>query len=355
MNKPAQHHFSGDQPSFTGHPANWNGHEFAAGAWWREIKEHEIATLEQMIQTVSQRIGDDIGGLLSCPIDDIPGANFPGNGIECLVANLRRELIEGKGFAVLRGLPLDSWSRREAAIAYWVIGNHLGSPVSNNGRGDMMCDIVDNGVDYKLATSRGYDSNAKLSYHCDQCDVVGLLCLQSAKKGGLSKLVSAMAVHDEILERRPDLLKVLSEPFHFSRLGEISSGQLAWYVAPVFDYSGGGLHCAAGINHIRKGHELPGAPGLTDQQLEALELVEDVCQSIEFSMPFAPGDIQFLNNGLILHTRTAFEDWPEPERRRHLLRMWFRIPELHVGAAYFENWRNGVSPADGTMLIRPTL
>ena len=164
-----------------------------------------------------------------------------------------------------------------------------------------------------------------------------------------------MAIHDEIQKRRPDLLKVLSEPFHFSGLGEGSQDQLPWYVAPVFDYSGGGLHCAAGINHILKGHNLPDAPALTDQQLKALKLVEEVCRFIEFSMPFAPGDVQFLNNGLILHTRTAFEDWPEQNRRRHLLRIWFRIPEPHAGAAYFENCPNGVTPTNGTTYIRPAL
>ena len=253
---------------------------------------------------------------------------------------------------VLRGLPLDRWSRREALLAYWLLGSHLGTPLPNNARGDMIGHVVDLGHDYRLATARGYDSNAKLSYHCDQCDVVGLLCLSKAKRGGLSKLVSAMAVYDRIAERRPDLLAVLSRPFRFSRLGEIGAGQRPWYEAPVFDCASGVLHCAAGINHIRKGHALPGAPPLSERQNEALELFEATCQALEFSMAFEPGDMQFLNNGLILHTRTAFEDWPDAARRRHLLRLWLRLPEMHVGAAYFENWRQGVTPTEGAPQIR---
>ena len=206
--------------------------------------------------------------------------------------------------------------------------------------------------DLEQASTRGYDTNAKLSYHCDQCDIVGLMCLQKSKSGGLSKLVSSMALYEIIRERRPDFLEVLCQPFYYSRLGEGVTGQLPWYISPVFDRAGGGLHCSAGFYHIRKGHDLPGAPAMTGEQREAQLFLDGLCPSVEFSMAFEPGDIQLVNNGLILHNRTAFEDWPEPERRRHLLRLWLRVPDMHRGAAYFENWRNGVTPADGTPKFR---
>ena len=120
----------------------------------------------------------------------------------------------------------------------------------------------------------------------------------------------------------------------------------------MFELIDGCLHAALGYNHIIKGHELPGAPPLTDAQLEALRLVEQVSEELEFSMDFEPGDVQLLNNGLVAHTRTSFVDWPEPGRRRHLLRLWLQIPRMHRGAAYFENWRNGVTPRDNHRQFR---
>ena len=320
----------------------------ASTQWWRSVEEDEITALAAMTREVTQRIGDDLNGLRACPVDDLLDAPL----VTRLADEIRQELIEGKGFVVLRGLPLDRWSRRDAFIAYWLIGNALGEPVPNNAYGDMIGHVVDLGRDVDGATTRGYDTNSQLAYHCDQCDIVGLMCLQKSKSGGLSKLVSSIALHDAIGEHRPDLLEVLCGPFCYSRLGEEVAGQRPWYVAHVFDKAGGGLHCSAGFLHIRKGHEVPGAPAMTDKQREALLYLEDVCPSIEFAMDFAPGDIQLVNNGLILHNRTGFEDWPEPERRRHLLRLWLRVSDMHQGAAYFENWRNGVIPADGIAKFR---
>lgn len=340
------------KPSFVDHPAHWTGATIAATRWRRTFEAPEIAALETMVAVVSRRIGDDLSALATVQGPAVLNDEFAPPAFQSLTAALRRELIEGKGFVVLRGLPLDRWSRRDAFIAYWLLGVGLGVPVPSNAGGDMFGHVMDLGVDIARPDIRGYDTNVQLSYHCDQCDVVGLLCLQKSKRGGLSKLVSAMALYEVIRERRPDLLRVLCEPFYFSRLGEEVEGQLPWYVAPMFDDADGGLHCAAGFGHIGKGHKLPGAPALSDAQHEAMLLVEAVCPSIEFAMSFEPGDIQLLNNGLILHTRTAFEDWPEPERRRHLLRLWLRIPEMHHGAAYFENWRHGISPADGNTRFR---
>ena len=135
-------------------------------------------------------------------------------------------------------------------------------------------------------------------------------------------------------------------------MGEEVPGSEPWYRAPVFDFVEGQFNCASGINHIRKGHALPGAPVMTDAQSDALTLFEQVCEELEFSMDFMPGDIQFLNNALIAHTRTEFTDWADERRRRHLLRLWLRVPTLHQGAAYFENWRNGVTPRNNHRHIR---
>mgnify|MGYP002641477168 CR=1 FL=1 len=322
----------------------------ASTQWWRAIEDEEIAALAAATTEVVHRIGDDLSALRTCSVDDLIGTPM----IARLANEVRSELVDGKGFVVLRGLPVDRWSRRNTFIAYWLLGNTLGQPVPNNSLGDMIGHVADLGRDVDAATTRGYDTNAQLAYHCDQCSIVGLICLQKSKSGGLSKLVSSMALHDVIGANRPDLLEILCGPFCYSRLGEEVPGQRPWYFAHVFERAEDGLRCAAGFLHIRKGHELPGAPEMTERQREALLYLEEVCPSIEFAMDFEPGDIQLLNNGVVLHNRTAFEDWPELERRRHLLRLWLRVPEMHRGASYFENWRNGVIPADGTPKFRLT-
>ena len=263
-----------------------------------------------------------------------------------------RELRDGKGFVVLQGIPVERWNRLETVIAWWGIGCLLGTPIPNNAIGDMIGHVTDLGADVQHANVRGYETNAKLAYHTDQSDVVGLLCLQTAQSGGLSKVVSAGAVYNEILERRPDLLETLCQPFYFSRLGEVGPKEQPWYQAPVFEIIDGVLHTASGGGHIRKGHALDSVPDLTSSQRDALDLFEEVSQSLEFSMNFQPGDIQLLNNGLVAHTRTGFVDWPDPDKRRHLLRLWLRVPDMHAGAAYFENWRNGVRPRDNQATIR---
>ena len=335
-------------PTYAEYPAHWTGESIAATQWWRAMAADEIDALATATAAVVERIGDDLSALRTCPVDDLVATP----AIARLTEEVRSELIDGKGFVVLRGLPVDRWPRRDSFIAYWLLGNALGHPTPNNSIGDMIGHVADLGSDVDAATTRGYETSAQLAYHCDQCDIVGLMCLQQSKSGGLSKLVSSMALHDAIGASRPDLLEVLCGPFCYSRLGEEVPGQPPWYFANVFERVEGGLHCAAGFLHIRKGYELPDTPAMTDQQREALLYLEEVCPSIEFAMDFEPGDIQLVNNGVVLHNRTAFEDWPEPERRRHLLRLWLRVPEMHRGASYFENWRNGVIPADGTPKFR---
>jgi hypothetical protein len=328
-------------------PSCWHGESMSHRQWFRSLSGKEIDALQSMVASVSSQVGDDANSLMGMMSTDFPLGAFAKVSEE-----IAAELRDGQGFCVIRTLPVERWSVLETMVAYWGIACQLGTPLPNNSRGDMIGHVINLGGDYTHANNRGYDSNAKLSYHVDQCDVVGLLCRRTARHGGISKLVSTRAVYNSILARRPDLLEILCQPLHFSRMGEEELGQTPWYVAPVFDFVDGVFHCAAGINHIVKGHALPGAPAMTALQSEALKFFETVSEELEFSMHFAPGDIQFLNNGLVAHTRSEFTDWPDEERRRHLLRIWLRVPSIHQGAAYFENWRNGVTPQDDLKLIR---
>ena len=317
----------------------WTGRAMTRQSWFRQVKEEEIKALERMVDQARAQVGDEPNALLDMTSEDFSLGVFAD-----VVKDIEFDLRHGIGVSVIRTLPVHRWTPIETLIAYWGIGCQLGTPLSSNANGDMIGHVIDLGADYQQANTRGYDTNSKLSYHADQCDVVGLLCRQTAQQGGVSKLVSTAAVHNELLVRRPDLLAVLKEPLYFSWMGEQESGSEPWYRAPVFDFVDGTFNCAPGVNHIRKGHVLPGAPALTERQSEALTLFEQVCEELEFSMDFMPGDIQFLNNALIAHTRSEFTDWAQKDRRRHLLRIWLRVSTLHQGAAYFENWRDGVTP-----------
>ena len=290
--------------------------------WFRRVNEEELDALEHMVNKVRARVGDDPNALMNMTSTD-----FSLGAFASVVQEMDYDLSHGKGFSVIRTLPVYRWTPIETLIAYWGIGCQLGIPLSTNAAGDLIGHVVDLGADYKQANIWGYDSNAKLSYHADQCDVVGLLCRQTAKQGGVSKLVSTAAVHNEILARRPDLLAVLRKPLFFSWMGEEEPGSEPWYKACVFNFVDGEFSTAPGINHIRTGYALPGALAMTEVQSEALQMFEQ--------LDFMPGDIQFLNNGLVAHTRTAFTDWPEKERRRHLLRIWLRGADVASGCGLF--------------------
>ncbi len=185
-------------------------------------------------------------------------------------------------------------------------------------------------ADYAAADVRGYEVRDALSFHADQRDAVALLCLAKSRQGGLSRIASSVAMHNTILARRPDLAAELGRNFCWSRSGEIPEGQGPWHESPVFNFVDGMFSAVCGYVHILKGHAYAGAPDISPLQLEALD------------MAFEPGDIQILNNSVIVHGRSAYDDWPEASRRRHLWRLWMTVPGLRPRAPYFENYEGGV-------------
>jgi hypothetical protein len=325
-------------------PADWTGAEMERRTdWLVELSERQRADLAAMAGTVCSRIGGDPNGLLETTADDFDlGAFAP------VVSVVEEALRNGRGFMLLRGLPVDALGLPELAAIYWGIGRHLGRAISNNADGDMIGHVTDLGGDPAGPNQRGYQTSAELGFHQDQCDVVALLCLRTAQGGGRSMIASSIAVHNEIVRRRPDLAEVLAQPVCFSRHGEIGPGQRPWYAAPVFNYTDGFLSVTAGRAHIDKGHALPDAPDMTARQDEALTLVETVARELHLSMAFRPGDIQILNNHVILHNRTAYQDWPEAHRRRILWRLWLSVPDIRPRTPWFETWRDGVRVAATT-------
>jgi hypothetical protein len=175
---------------------------------------------------------------------------------------------------------------------------------------------------------RIYQTSERQTYHTDSCDVVGLLCLKTARQGGLSTLVSSSTIFNEMRRRRPDLLALLLQPVATDRRGEVPAGMKPWFEIPVFSWHAGHLTAIYQRQYIDSAQRLAGAPRLTADQVAALDLFDTLANdpALNLHMEFTPGDMQFVHNHTLLHDRTAFDDWEEPQRRRHLLRLWLACP-----------------------------
>ena len=243
---------------------------------------------------------------------------------QAFLDSVMREVTHGRGFVLLRGFPVDLLAPDETELAYLALGLHLGTPVSQDGAGTLLGHVRDERVERTGPEVRLYRTRERQDFHTDGADIIGLLCLHGARSGGESKLASSYAVYNEILRRRPDLLDVLYEPMWWDRNGEERPGEDPAFPLPV-------LHDVDGVPrvfyigwYIRDAQRHPHVPRLTAAQVEALDPIESVANDPAFhvEMDFRPGDVQLLNNAVILHSREAYEDDADIERRRHLLRLW---------------------------------
>ena len=260
--------------------------------------------------------------------DTITRENFPLPKFGKVLTHTLGQLEDGPGLSILRGIPVADFSKDEARLIYWGLGKHLGTAVSQSKDGDLLGDVRDFGVDVNAPNGRGYRSRQKLSFHTDSCDVVGLMVLRVAKSGGKSVLASSTAVHNEIARTRPDMLEVLYEPMPWSWNQQEPPGGSPWYMQPLFSEKNGKISCRYIRGQIVNSQRYPDAPRLTDKQNEAMDCFDAIAHSeaFQFGMMFEPGDVQLLNNHVVLHSRTEFHDWPEEDRKRHLLRMWMSVP-----------------------------
>src|SRR5215510_9752884 len=234
------------------------------------------------------------------------------------------EVVNGRGFVLIRGLPIERWTRQEAALAFLKIGAQLGNLRMQNAEGHLLGHVRDLGRSSDDPNTRIYQTRERQTHHTDSCDVVGLMCLKTAKSGGLSSLVSSTTIFNEMRRRRPDLLSVLLEPIETDRRGEVPEGGKPYFNIPVFNYHDSLVSAIYQRQYIESARRFPGVPPLTPLQIEALDLLDELANdpNLNLMMELRPGDIQLVHNHTILHDRTAFEDYPEPERKRHLLRLW---------------------------------
>ncbi|MBT6272532.1 MAG: TauD/TfdA family dioxygenase [Chromatiales bacterium] len=319
-------------------PAQWLGSDLADRSdWIHLLSDAETSGLTEMASRLRPSIGDDPTRLLSIRKDAFELGTF-----RATLTKIQSELRDGLGLALIRGLPIADLDPIDTATIYWGIGCHLGRAISNNPEGDMIGHVIDAGKDIEDPRHRGYQTNVTMEFHCDQSDIVGLLCVRTAKSGGLSKVASTIAVYNELIRRRPDLIAVLTQPFCWSKHGETKHGERSYYESPVFNFLDGKLSGAVAPKHIEKGHALADAPDITPLQYEAIMVTEEICKELHYAMDFHPGDMQFLNNSVVVHTRTGFEDWPEPERKRTLWRLWLAAPDMRPPTPYIKQWRGGI-------------
>ncbi len=259
------------------------------------------------------------------------------------VARWSSMLQGGCGFVLLRGFPVDLLDGPTTEVAWYGLGTHLGRPVTQNAAGEVLTHIRDERLPASAGTVRLYRTRQRQDFHTDGADIIGLLCLHRALRGGQSRIVSSWALYNEMLATRPDLLEALYEPVGWDRQGDVPAGQAPWFpLAPITDVGGAPRLFYIGW-YIRDSQQHPDAPRLTPRQIEAMALLERLANDSAFhlEMDFRPGDVQLLNNGRILHAREAYDDHPDPARRRHLLRLWLAA---HKFASLEAGLRGGIAP-----------
>jgi hypothetical protein len=294
----------------------WYGPEVVDQAQW--LERLKPAELEE-IECASRRLAQTEIDWQTLRPDD-----FPLPSLNPRLSRVLVEILDGRGFVLLRGLPVERWGQRLSAIAFLGLGLHWGNLRSQNRHGHLLGHVKDLGLTSDDPNVRIYQTRERQNYHTDSCDVVGLLCLHPAKSGGLSSLVSSVTMFNEMRKRRPDLARVLFAPIETDRRGEIPDGQMPYFSIPVFNWFAGLLSTVYQRSYIESARRFPEVPPISSKQVEALDLFDQLANdpALHFRMELQMGDIQLVHNHTLLHDRTAFEDWPEPERKRHLLRLW---------------------------------
>ncbi|MGH7090487.1 MAG: TauD/TfdA family dioxygenase [Stellaceae bacterium] len=301
-------------------PALWLSSDLAAGRdWLYQLDAGGNAEIDFAWRAWAER------GL---PLAALTRSDFPLPRFARIADRALAALEQGPGMFMIRGFPVERYAQAAARGIYWGLGKHIGTAVSQSDEGDVLGDVRDIRVPPDSPRFRAYKTSGAAAFHTDTCDVAALFVLRAAKRGGVSMVVSSVAVHNEILRTRPDLLAVLYQPFPWSMQGQERDGEAPFYLQPIFTSHEGFFSCRYIRGQIKNGQRFPEAPRLRPEQIEAMDLIDRIAADPEFHFvtAFQPGDLQLCNNHVAMHARSAFEDHSEPERRRHLLRMWLSVP-----------------------------
>ncbi len=300
-------------------PSAWNSAELLSRNDWRTTLE--ASQLDELEAALAKAMSS------GKPTLQLTTADFPLPTLQHRIREWAQTVGNLTGIHVVSGLPVGQWTPEEVERFFWCIGLHMGRPGTQNVHGDLLGRVTDTGDAVDDPYVRLYRTAADIAYHCDAADVVGLLCLRSAKKGGASRIVSSVSVYNALLEIRPDLACRLYEPLLLDIRNEDSSGTLRHIPVTPCCYSSGRLRTFYHSDYFRSVVRHEDVPALSPDQNELLDLYEELANdpSLYVEMELLPGDVQWLSNHTILHSRTAYEDWPDPGLRRHLLRLWLSL------------------------------
>jgi hypothetical protein len=310
----------------------WNAEDVADPARWTELLSgDEIAEIDAALVVARAKSDDFL---------QIAKEDFPLPTLGPRLERIEDELMHGRGFTLIRGLPRARYSNDDMCLAYWGIGAHLGSPWPQNAKGHVLGDVTDQGKKADDPTSRGNElGQIGLDYHCDGSDLIGLLCLQTGVSGGMSAVCNSVMLHNLLVREHPDWAAELYKPQPYDYRGEQPKGGRSWYTVPVFTRWGDRLFVRLIGAYIAASQRHPDAPRLTPAAKEGLKWLRAEAESNKYSviMDFQPGDMQFINNYHVLHGRTPYVDDPSLGKVRHLKRLWLETEVLRDRPPIFAN------------------
>jgi len=306
-----------------GGPSCWYGADMQNRTdWILKLDDRHVRELQQALTAVESAGLDFL---------DLNRANFDIPTLGPVLESLLEELLEGRGFLLVRGVPVAGLSERQIELMYWGLGLYIGIPLPQGAEGtDLFAHVRDEGADRNANYGGGLlnKHHGALPFHTDSSDIVGLLCIRPALRGGTSTIVSAVAVHDEIVRTRPDLIDVMYEPWWFDR--KRGEGPDSFARCPIFAVNDKQkLFSFYGPDLFKTATRGEHVPALSDRQVEAMAVIDEINARPEFQMHmnFQPGEIQLLNNYAVMHSRTAYEDHPDPALKRDLIRLWLTVDD----------------------------
>ncbi|KAL1914781.1 uncharacterized protein VTP21DRAFT_7873 [Calcarisporiella thermophila] len=298
-------------------PTAWEGQYMQANQdiWTYHLTDSDIKEIEAAIVYFRS---------LDLPLAEITFYRFPLPHLGKKLEEIRSDIQEGRGFTLIRGLPVQRYTREESAAAFMGISSYFGPFVSQNSFGHLLGHVKDHGNNPDAPGVRLYTTNRRHWFHTDSSDIVALLCLQTSESGGASALAASHTVYNKLMKKNPEYVKELSRSdWYWDRKGEVPAGKLPFYLSPIFHYFKGRLLTIFDRSYLTTTKRHAGVPPLTDVRLEAIEAIEEVCQEQAVRMYLQPGDIQYVHNHHILHSREGYVDSDsDPTKRRHLYRLW---------------------------------
>ena len=329
------------------HPMAWRGSELSKDDIAFDLTGRQVRALEEILRKIRK---------LGLPLGEICTEHCRHPALDADLARLFDEIQERRGIVILRGLPVEGHSVEDVSTMFWALGTHFGRGVSQSALGDLLGRVRDETPPGRPESARGYLSRRELSLHVDLAQIVGLMCVRQAQRGGSSQYASGLAVHNEILATRPDLLPILYRGFPYHRRGEEAPGQapITPYDIPVFSNCQGRVSVFM-VREIINAAFRDLHRSFTPEEIDAIDTFRATAQRLQFETRLEPGEATFLNNYTVMHARSEFEDWDEPEQKRLMLRLWLDVEhnarpvvrEIHI----YENagGRSGIDPQPGRL------